>query len=288
MENEYTGREIAIFTDSHGLLEPLKAILEDIKKRNITEIYSLGDNIGDGPNPNEVLDLLEQYNVVSIAGNSEEYVNLGTEPFKYLYSGNRIEECNWTLSKLSSHQINNLKLYPHTIELLLGNKKVVLCHFANDVRFDFWRNSTWGYQDKIRNNDENSNKQFLYTNSEEQQKEIAEHTKSDKKEDGGYISAVKDPLFHGKPITSYDEVIQGHTHFKYHQNNCGINVRTIRALAMAYNGDPNNMASYIILKEKKDGYDVFEVQVEYDRDKMLESIKKSDMPNKSKIEKFTR
>ena len=99
---------------------------------------------------------------------------------------------------------------------------------------------------------------------------------------------MKDPLFHGKSITSYDEVIQGHTHFKYLQNNSGINVRTIRALAMAYNGEPNNMASYIILKEKKDGYDVCEVQVEYDRDKMLRSIRESDMPNKDKIEKFTR
>ena len=40
---EYTGREIAIFTDAHGLLEPTQAALEDMTKRGITEIYSLGD-----------------------------------------------------------------------------------------------------------------------------------------------------------------------------------------------------------------------------------------------------
>ena len=80
---QYTGREIAIFTDSHALLEPTKAALQDMLNRNITEIYSLGDNIGLGPNPSEVLDLLEEYNVKSIAGNSEDYITLGSLPFTY-------------------------------------------------------------------------------------------------------------------------------------------------------------------------------------------------------------
>ena len=58
---KYTGRQIAIFTDIHGLLYPTIAILQDIKRRGIKEIYSLGDNIGVGPNPSEVLDLLGEY-----------------------------------------------------------------------------------------------------------------------------------------------------------------------------------------------------------------------------------
>ncbi len=286
MNNEYTGREIAIFTDVHGLLEPLEAILEDIKNRNITEIYSLGDNIGDGPNPKEVLNLLEKHKVKSIAGNSEDYITLGTEPFSYI-KDERIKECNWTLSKLDNHQIKNLKIFPHTIELFLGNKRIALCHFANDVRFDFRINSTWGYQKRINANDPNANAQFLYTNSKEQQEEIEEHIQTGKDEDKGYISAYNDPLFYGKKITSYDEVIQGHNHFKHLIEGNGIKVRTIRALAMAYNGDQNNLAFYIILKEKQDGYDVEEVLVQYDRNKMHESIEKSDMPNKEKVKKIT-
>ena len=43
----YTGRKIAIFTDAHGLYEPTLAALQDMKARGITEIYSLGDNIGE-------------------------------------------------------------------------------------------------------------------------------------------------------------------------------------------------------------------------------------------------
>ena len=55
----YTGRRIGIFTDSHALYEPTKAILQDMQREGITEIYSLGDNIGFGPNPKEVLELIE-------------------------------------------------------------------------------------------------------------------------------------------------------------------------------------------------------------------------------------
>ena len=74
-------KKIGILTDCHGMLEPLKAALEDMKKRGITRIYSLGDNIGTGVNPKEVMDSLDEYGVISIAGNSEEYITLGIEPF---------------------------------------------------------------------------------------------------------------------------------------------------------------------------------------------------------------
>ena len=84
--NNYTGREIAVFTDIHGLLEPTIAVLNDIKRRGIKEIYSLGDEVGVGPSPRQVLELLRERGVISIAGNSEEYCVLGIDPFiSYFY-----------------------------------------------------------------------------------------------------------------------------------------------------------------------------------------------------------
>ena len=92
MSNNYTGRKVAIFTDVHGLLYPLKAVLNDIKERGIKEIYSLGDNIGVGPNPKEVLDLLFENNVKLINGNNEEYSILGIEPFSSYFDEMKIPE----------------------------------------------------------------------------------------------------------------------------------------------------------------------------------------------------
>ena len=46
----------ALISDIHGNLEALEAVLADINKKGITEIYCLGDIIGYGPNPRECID----------------------------------------------------------------------------------------------------------------------------------------------------------------------------------------------------------------------------------------
>ena len=90
-------------------------------KRGISEIYSLGDNIGLGPNPSEVFDMLESYGVNSIMGNSEYYCTLGTEPFSYL-NQDRLNAQEWTENKLGSDRINKMKLWTPSQDILVGDK----------------------------------------------------------------------------------------------------------------------------------------------------------------------
>ena len=290
MDNKYTGREIAIFADAHGLLEPTKAALEDIEKRGIKEIYSLGDNIGVGPNPREVLDLLNEYGVKSIAGNSEEYCTLGIEPFCSYFGALKKKSQLWTLSKLNERQLGEIKLFPHSIELLVGGKKLALCHFANDVRFDFSKRSTWSYQNAISFG-KNGYEQFLYTNSLEQAEQMERIVRTYGKDSAmmkGYISAMKDPLFDGKRVDFYDAVIQGHVHFKIYEKSDTTEFYSIRAVGMAYQKAPIDTASYVILNEKinNQGYGLEEVLVRFDREKMIYHILTSGSPDRM-IEKFT-
>ena len=282
----YTGRQIAIFTDIHGLLYPILAILDDIKKREITEIYSLGDNIGDGPNPSEVLDLLGEYEVKSINGNSEEYSIIGIAPFISYFSPQKIENQAWTLSQLTSKQISRLNDNKHSYDLIVGGMKIGLCHFANDVRIDFDKNSTWSYQDSVNNGLPNPQRQFYYTNSDNQKIIIAQKSSIIVPENAGFISAKKDPIFNGKTIDYYDEIIQGHVHFKFLTEDEKVRIRTIRAAGIAYGNDPIDYASYIIIKEKEIGYDIEEVLVPFDREATLKSIDDSTIPNKHKINKY--
>lgn len=55
---------------------------------------------------------------------------------------------------------------------------------------------------------------------------------------------------------------------------------------MAYGKDPIDVASYIIIREKEQGYDVEEVLVPFDRSKMLKSIDDSDIPYKDTLNKY--
>lgn len=288
MDKGYTGRQIAIFTDVHALYEPLVAVLNDIQKRGITEIYSLGDNIGVGPNPLKVMNLLEQYQVKSIAGNSEDYVTLGTEPFSRYFNALRTMSHTWTLSKLGEKEIGKIQLYPHSIDLILGGKKLALCHFANDVRVDFTVNGTAAYQKKYALHLP-AYEQFSYTNSVSQKEKIHQMLDFFGKEDPsmqGYVSYQKEPLFNGKQVAFYDAIFQGHVHFKIYESSSSTNYYSIRALGMAYGKDPVDSASYVILHETTDGYELEEVLVQYDREKMIYSILSSDIPD-LRIEKFT-
>ena len=282
----YTGREIAIFTDIHGLLYPTIAILEDIKKRGITEIYSLGDNIGEGPSPSQVLDLLGEYNVTVINGNSEDYVTLGIEPFASYFYDEKTANYEWTVSQLSSEQINQLKKNKHSYDVVVGGELIGLCHFANDVRIDFKKYGTWTYQRSINLGIGNPQEQFYYTNSSEQKDEAFYFSERGWPCDKGFISVINEPLFGGKTIDVYDEIVEGHTHFKYLTEDEIVKVRSIRAAGIAYGKDPIDFASYIIIREKERGYDVEEILVPFNRELMLKSIDDCTMPYKNVINTY--
>lgn len=297
-------RQIAVFTDVHGLYEPLEAILKDIKSRGITEIYSLGDNIGLGPNPKEVMDLLEEYQVISIAGNNEEYINLSTAPFTY-FCYEKESNVAWTKDQLTPEQICTLKTYPKFIELALGNKSIALCHFANDVRCDYGMHSTWSYQDYPNE----SYDQFFYTNSKDQLMELAysigypfDETfakespitqlkllrKYIKEQEyiipslEGVKSYIENPLFLSndklKTVKDYDAIIQGHVHFESHVETSNTNFHTLRATGMGNKGGRDDLATYTIIHQTKEGYELEKVEVPFDKEKTDHVIKKTRFP----------
>ena len=287
--DEYTGKEIAIFTDCHSMYEPTLAVLEDIRRHGITEIYSLGDNVGLGPNPCEVFDLLEEYHVKSIAGNSEYYNTLGLAPFPYFYK-EKIEVQEWTENKLGKERISKLKLYPASIDLTLAGKKLALCHFANDCRWDFTERSTHTYQNNFPTGD--ASQQFLYTNSEECKRKIDNYISSHKKGDPhvrGYLSSKNEPLFNGKKVTDYDGIIQGHVHFHMEDEIENTKIHTLRAVGMGYENDEPDTACYYVLKERKDKtYEIEKRLVPFNRNSLLSSIYTSGLPNKELVLKYVK
>lgn len=274
----YTGRNIGVFTDCHGMFEPLLAVLEDMRTRNIHEIYSLGDNVGLGPNPCDVLDLMEEYKVKSVSGNSEYYNTLGIEPFTY-FTKEKIDNQNWTYEQLGESRIKKLKLYPASIDLVLGNKKIALCHFANDVRWDYGMHSTWTYQEDFKYGI--SSKQFLYTNSDESNNYLSRLSK-----DNAIISSINEPLFNGESVLFYDDIFQGHVHFEMEDRIENTNIYTLRACGMGWKFE-RDTACYYILKERKDGkFDIEKVILSYNKNNLICSIKSCGLPHKDKILTF--
>ena len=134
---EKTPRKIAIFANVNGVYESTLSILEAIRKQGITEIYSLGDNIGLGPTPKEVMDLLNEYNVKSLRGDQELSVLGLTDTIKgYLEKNGRYKETVrnslWTRKQLTDEQIKRIKSFPERMIIKIGGKKIMLSHYIRD------------------------------------------------------------------------------------------------------------------------------------------------------------
>ena len=61
--------KVAVFGDVHGNLPALEAVLKDIQRRRLEALWNLGDLVGYGPYPEEVVQRLKHDKVVNIAGN---------------------------------------------------------------------------------------------------------------------------------------------------------------------------------------------------------------------------
>ncbi len=66
-----TMHKMAIISDIHGNLEALEAVLADIDDQDAGRIFSLGDNVGYGPDPEAVIQHLRARGIPSVRGNHE-------------------------------------------------------------------------------------------------------------------------------------------------------------------------------------------------------------------------
>ena len=62
---------LAILSDIHGNLEAFKEVLANIDRSDVDGIASLGDNVGYGPEPEDVVQLVRERNIPSVMGNHE-------------------------------------------------------------------------------------------------------------------------------------------------------------------------------------------------------------------------
>jgi len=63
--------KIAIISDIHANFEALKAVLAEIKKKSVDEIWCLGDVVDYGPSPNECCQLIKEKAKYCVAGNHD-------------------------------------------------------------------------------------------------------------------------------------------------------------------------------------------------------------------------
>jgi predicted phosphodiesterase len=103
----------AIISDIHGNATALESVLKDIDSCSVDSVLSLGDNIGYGPEPEKVIDILRKRKIPSVTGNHELGV---TRPnFLPLFNPVARKSIEMTIDMLSATSIDYIKKFPNVI-----------------------------------------------------------------------------------------------------------------------------------------------------------------------------
>lgn len=108
-------RRIAVFSDIHGNLHAMKAVLEVIDRLGIDALVCLGDVVGYGAFPNECIDLLRERNVPTLAGN-HDHAAIGRTEVRYFNEIAR-RAVEWTSARLTPANVEWLQDRPFRFEL---------------------------------------------------------------------------------------------------------------------------------------------------------------------------
>ncbi|MEM1986582.1 MAG: metallophosphoesterase family protein [Nitrososphaeria archaeon] len=114
--------DIAVIADIHSNLEALEAVLERVKSY---KILCLGDLVGYGANPNEVIEIIKEKNITCIMGNHDYAVSTGDY---YDLSPKAVIAANWTRKVLKRENLRFLSSLPKVLRLEEGGRKLLLAH----------------------------------------------------------------------------------------------------------------------------------------------------------------
>jgi predicted phosphodiesterase len=99
--------KIAIISDIHGNLDAFRQVLEDIKASGVDTVVCLGDNVGYGPEPEQVIRQVRELNIPCVMGNHELAV-LDSEHLNWFNPAARIS-LQKTMTLLSEESFNYIR-----------------------------------------------------------------------------------------------------------------------------------------------------------------------------------
>ena len=126
-------KQLAIFGDIHANLPALEAVLADIDARNLDNLYGLGDLVGYGVWPNEVITAVRQRNIPTIMGNYDQGVGQDSDDCGCAYKTPEAQALGersiaWSNVHTSAENKAYLRELVAQIPLQVGDLKVVLVH----------------------------------------------------------------------------------------------------------------------------------------------------------------
>jgi putative phosphoesterase len=121
----------ALIGDVHANLPALEAVLAHIRAQGIHKIWNIGDFVGYGAHPNEVIELLRQEKATSIVGNYDlKVIHFPKKEAKWRASKmpDKYLAFQWAYQVLKPENRRYLARLPAEVRLQAAGRSVVLTH----------------------------------------------------------------------------------------------------------------------------------------------------------------
>lgn len=232
--------QIAIFSDVHGNLPALNAVLEDIERRGIRQKFCLGDLVDFAPWGNEVIEKIRDLNVPCLMGNHDERIAFDIPIVP--------------LSKHSEEETNaRFIAIDHSKRSMTEENKKFLSQLPFHLKLNYKiGNRHWNIQ--LVHSSLSSNDTYLY----------------EAEDDEVFVNMLEE--------SQSDIVVMGHTHLSFKKSfenkkwavNCG---------SVGRSKEENRLASYVILTMSQEEIIPEIVQIDYPIEQAVRGIEESDIPN---------
>lgn len=231
--------QIAIFSDIHGNLPALEAVLNDIKLKGIEQKFCLGDLVDFAPWGNEVIEKIREENILCLMGNHDERIAFDIPVIP--------------LSKHSEEETTaRILAIDHSKQHISKNNKTYLSQLPFHIKLNYKIGAkNWTIQ-LVHANLDNNNTYLYETESNEIFKKMLDQSQS-------------------------DLIVMGHTHLSFKKQidnkwaiNCG---------SVGRSKEVNRLASYLILTINETELLPEIVQISYPLEKTANAIEKSNIPD---------
>lgn len=124
---------IAVMGDIHANLPALRAVIDDVARIGADALYCVGDVVGRGPHPNEVVDELRRLEIPTVQGNWDEAIGMDREQTGAAWATGESEgegnaSMRWSAEALTEENKAWLRQLPQTMRLTLDGRSVFLFH----------------------------------------------------------------------------------------------------------------------------------------------------------------
>jgi predicted phosphodiesterase len=253
----------AIISDIHGNMPALEAVLEDAKKIGVDEYIFLGDYCLCWPFPNEVVNTIKNMPQAHIVGgNEEDYFDTILNQDENAWINGQYSTLHWGYNAMTKENLNYLSNLPKEINVQDPSVSIRAFHssktYFNGTKTEEFTNNN--YSKNYRN------KTFTH----EEYKNIINNTLSNDDNLKRVLTKIPDGIY-----------TFGHTHVQWHlqiENKLLINPGSCGLPLDCLPG-----ASYTIIDVSDSNWQVVERRVQYDIEKAIDNLLKSELYHKAKV-----